>query len=129
PCLVVIDELDECNRGELQARVLSIIVNALRNTSGLPLQFLICSQPEPTIKKLFDSKIFHPHLQCYFIHMTPCPGRTLRHFWMVVLTLFIQGQDISILNFQIPLPDVIWSLAYKLSGQFIYPSTILKYVD
>ncbi|KAF9255165.1 hypothetical protein L218DRAFT_837382, partial [Marasmius fiardii PR-910] len=129
PCLVVIDGLDECNGGELQARVLSIIANALRNIAGLPLQFLICSRPEPAIKELFDSKIFHPHLQCYFLHNDSLSRQDIKTFLDDGFHNIHSKMRYQHLKFPDPWPspDVIQSLVYKSSGQFIYPSTILKY--
>ncbi|KAG7090494.1 hypothetical protein E1B28_009607 [Marasmius oreades] len=68
PRLVVIDGLDECNGGSMQMRILDIIANALRGEPGLPLQFLVCSRPEPVIKEFFNLEKFHSPLWCYSLH-------------------------------------------------------------
>ncbi|KAF9260211.1 hypothetical protein L218DRAFT_826616, partial [Marasmius fiardii PR-910] len=80
PQLVVIDGLDECNSRESQTRVLSIIADAFRDQAGLPLQFLICSRPEPTIKEFFDSNLFHPYLWCNCLHDDHSTRRDLEAF-------------------------------------------------
>ncbi|KAF9256465.1 hypothetical protein L218DRAFT_839229, partial [Marasmius fiardii PR-910] len=129
PHLVVIDGLDECNKGRLQTRVLSIIAHALRDQAGLPLQFLICSRPEPTIKEFFDSKAFHPYLKCYFLHDDYSARKDIEAFLYDGFQTIRSKPRYRGLKFPKPWPssDVIQRLLEKSCGQFIYPSTILKY--
>ncbi|KAF9259162.1 hypothetical protein L218DRAFT_1059889 [Marasmius fiardii PR-910] len=131
PRLVVIDGLDECNGGELQTRVLSIIAKALNSQTGLPLQFLICSRPEPTIKEFFDSKTFHPYLRCYFLHDDYSAREDIKAFLSDGFNTIRSKPRYHHLEIPElwPSSQIIWSLVQKSCGQFIYPSTILKYVD
>ncbi|KAF9259166.1 hypothetical protein L218DRAFT_933992 [Marasmius fiardii PR-910] len=131
PRLVVIDGLDECVGGESQTRVLSIIADAFRDPAGLPLQFLICSRPEPTIKEFFDSEIFRPYLYCYFLHDDYSSWDDIGTFLHDGFYTIRSKPKYQHLHFPNPWPasDVLWSLVQRSCGQFIYPSTILKYVD
>ncbi|KIK61962.1 hypothetical protein GYMLUDRAFT_224215, partial [Collybiopsis luxurians FD-317 M1] len=72
PRLIVIDGLDECLDIASQERLLSIIREAkskstceeeltgeAKSGSILPLEFLICSRPEPRIRNAFNHQDFH----------------------------------------------------------------------
>ncbi|KAF9259835.1 hypothetical protein L218DRAFT_981439 [Marasmius fiardii PR-910] len=131
PRLVVIDGLDECNGSEPQTRVLSIIADAIRDKAGLALQFLICSRPEPTIREFFDSNIFSPNLWCYSLHDDASAWHDIKAFLCTGFQTIRLKPRYQHIPFPAPWPsnNVINILAEKSSGQFIYPSTILKYVD
>ncbi|KAK1235511.1 hypothetical protein PQX77_001258 [Marasmius sp. AFHP31] len=51
--LVVINGLDECTEAKDQRGVLSVVASAVE--TGLPLQFLICSQPNDHLWDLFNN--------------------------------------------------------------------------
>ena len=54
--IVIIDGVDECADERMQHHFLSLIGTGV-DGGGLPLRFLICSQPEPHIREAFDQSI------------------------------------------------------------------------
>ncbi|KAF8984543.1 hypothetical protein BDQ17DRAFT_1499354 [Cyathus striatus] len=58
PHLVIIDGLDECNRSEMQSRIVKMIAG-VASESGIYLSFLVASRPELVIRRAFnDEAIF-----------------------------------------------------------------------
>ena len=120
--LVVIDGIDECSLKRHQKLLLTLIGDALAR-HGIPLRFIIFSRPEAYIKELFSmgtlSKV----------------TRTLS------LDEYAPEEDIGIYLMdefhriftrrKVPLPsdENINRLASKASGQFIFASTIVKFID
>ncbi|KAF9261200.1 hypothetical protein L218DRAFT_839937, partial [Marasmius fiardii PR-910] len=128
PQLVIIDGVDECIKVDSQRRLLKMI-QAI--TTILPLDFLIFSRPEPHISYIFHHPSFMPapfHLalgdfaesvqediKSYLQHEFACireeHGHTLPHpqaSW--------------------PGDSVISELLYRAAGQFIYATTVMKYI-
>ncbi|KAF9068246.1 hypothetical protein BDP27DRAFT_1295417 [Rhodocollybia butyracea] len=129
--IIIIDGLDECSDSHDQQRILSILENALHK-HPLPFRIVISSRPEPRIRDSFNS----PHLRsiCRWMPLDDDLYRASRE-----IRVFLQDKFQDILHRHIytmehvphpwPTDDQIDILVQKSSGHFIYPSTVLKYID
>ena len=120
--LIVIDGIDECSSKRHQKLLLMLIGDALARRS-IPLRFIVFSRPEAYIKEIFSmetlSKITHT----------------------LSLDEYAPEEDIGIYLMdefhrtftrrKVPLPsdENINRLASKASGQFIFASTAVKFID
>ncbi|KAL0570155.1 hypothetical protein V5O48_011810 [Marasmius crinis-equi] len=130
PRLMVVDGLDECEGSQMQTRILSIIAKAVREPEGLPLQFLICSRPEPTIREFFDTKVFEP---AFWYHVLDNDTSTYRDIYIFLRDGFAKiREDVKYRSIRFPPtwpdPDDVHTLVRKSDGQFVYVVTILRFV-
>ncbi|KDR68049.1 hypothetical protein GALMADRAFT_29211, partial [Galerina marginata CBS 339.88] len=127
PRVVIIDGLDECSAPEAQVAILMAITNALR-MARLPLLFLIASRPESHLSGAFTSKSFHGFLSRLTLDESFSPDHDIRIF---LEDQFQELKDSHPLRAYLPpswpLPDILDTLVWKASGQFIYASTVIKY--
>lgn len=122
--LVIIDAVDEC-AGDLDQRMILALIGAFMS-KGLPLRFLISSRPEPHIEETFDMSIMKRVTRALVLDKNFAPNGDIRRY--------LEGEfDRIFTERRIPPPssitDAINGLVLKSSGQFIYPSTIVKFVD
>ncbi|KAG7091300.1 hypothetical protein E1B28_010346 [Marasmius oreades] len=127
PRLVIIDGVDECIEVKSQKRLLQIIRNA---TPTLPLDFLIFSRPEPHISHTFRHESFIPSpfrmalgdfavwddIETYLRHEF---ARIREEHWDTLPSPQARW----------PGDNVIHQLLCKATGQFIYVTTVMKYID
>ncbi|KAF9262640.1 hypothetical protein L218DRAFT_1077845 [Marasmius fiardii PR-910] len=127
PRLIIIDGVDECIDVDSQKRLLQIIQHA---TPTLPLDFLLFSRPEPHIRHMFCHQYFVPtpinlSLGDYAVwddirkYLCREFSRIQEEHWHVL-----------------PSPQALWpgdsvinQLLRKATGQFIYVTTVMKYID
>ncbi|KAF5339915.1 hypothetical protein D9758_015015 [Tetrapyrgos nigripes] len=129
PKVVIIDGLDECLGSDSQRRVLNTLFGGLRDQT--PLRFLIASRPEPVIRDFFGQL---PH--CGITTRTELSDNysTSRDIEVYLRDGFkaIAEKSHSDVMAHITLPwpsyGIIHELVQRASGQFIYASTVLKYV-
>ncbi|KAG7091335.1 hypothetical protein E1B28_010378 [Marasmius oreades] len=127
PRLVIIDGVDECIEVKSQKRLLRMIGNS---TSTLPLDFLIFSRPEPHISQIFHHESFIPSpsrlalgdfavwndIERYFRHEF---ARIREEHW----------HKLPSSQASWPGEFVIHQLLCKATGQFIYATTVMKFID
>ncbi len=125
--LIVIDGLDECSDPEVQCDLLRIIASACTRIP-LPLRFLIASRPEIHIERTFGSEVFEL-IRVKRINLGDDPDANLE-IQRYLLREFERihknhrfGADFH------PTEDMIAILVEKSSAQFIYPSTVIKYIE
>ncbi|KAF5339911.1 hypothetical protein D9758_015019 [Tetrapyrgos nigripes] len=127
PRVVIIDGLDECLGSDSQRRVLNTLFGGLRDQT--PLRFLIASRPEPVIRDFFGQ-------HCGVTTRTELSDNYSAS-WDIKVYLrdgfkAIAEKSHSDVMAHITLPwppiGVIHELVQRASGQFIYASTVLKYV-
>ncbi|KAF9068885.1 hypothetical protein BDP27DRAFT_1421516 [Rhodocollybia butyracea] len=129
--IIIIDGLDECSNSRDQQRILSILKDAMHK-HPLPFRILIASRPEPRIKESFNS----PQLRTICRWM-PLDDNLYRASHEIRVFLKDKFQEIlhrhshTMEHVSLPWPthNQIEILVGKASGHFIYPSTVLKYVD
>ncbi|KAF9071359.1 hypothetical protein BDP27DRAFT_1322377 [Rhodocollybia butyracea] len=136
PCrILVIDGLDECSNSRDQQRILTVLAKAMQRpvspTHILPFHILITSRPEPRIKESFKRTHFRNILQVMSLDNVEEASRDILRY------LKQRFKEISIRHSHTmentprpwPTPSQINHLVQRASGQFIYASTVLKYID
>ncbi|KAJ7074618.1 hypothetical protein C8F01DRAFT_1242847 [Mycena amicta] len=125
PHLVIIDGLDECKSKVVQTRIIKIIFQLLL-ASGLPHRFLICSRPEPHIRETFESLLALGHSYRHLVlDDTFDPDRDIR---LYLTASFAELRDRLPTSPNWPSEQNLDLLVRKASGQFIYATTVLKFV-
>ena len=124
--LVVIDGLDECIDKRQQTDILSAIGSAFMNHE-LPLRFLICSRPEHDIQMRFEQPDLQSATARFVVDMDDTVTQDITTFLAAEFSRIHREHCIQ----ETPWPPegVIESLAERASGQFIYASTVVKFID
>ena len=127
--IVIIDGLDECYDTKVQQNILQVLANA-QQQHRLPLVILVASRPEQHISLTFNTEPLLSITSRLALDETYLPDEDIKLF------LTDKFQEIksthrlrAYIPSQWPLPDVIEQLVRKSSGQFIYASTIIRYVS
>ena len=125
--LVVIDALDECSDCEVQCDLLRIIASAC-DRLVLPFRFLIASRPEVHIERAFRGEGFE-RIRVKRINLgdDPDADRAIRRYLLQEFEKIRRGHRFGA-GFR-PTEDVITELVEQSSTQFIYPSTVIKYIQ
>ncbi|KAF9261598.1 hypothetical protein L218DRAFT_836824, partial [Marasmius fiardii PR-910] len=129
PSLVVIDGLDECLADNGQQQVLSFL--SLAMTKNLPLRFLICSRPEPEIQQRFNQQgELHHFTKTISLDADQKAYDDIEHMLQMEFKKIQDDIRCKQMVFPNPWPDPhdLKKLVEKSSGQFIYPSTVIKFV-
>ena len=129
PFLIVIDGLDECTEPKAQIQVLDAFHNAhSQGRLPSPLRVLVASRPEPQIVSSFHLQSIGTHLLA--LDNTYHPNHDIRLF---LNDKFKEIAATHLYSNTIPSgwpgDDIIEVLVDKSSGQFIYASTVVKYVS
>ena len=129
PIFFVIDGLDECGQAKSQRYILSVLSSAIR-CSAIPLFFLITSRPEQDIRQSFNEEPLNSLTRRLVLDENYKPDEDIR--------VFLQSKfdDIKkhhpsnyFLPASWPSDSDVETLVKKSSGQFIYPSTVMKFID
>jgi hypothetical protein len=126
--LVIIDGLDECSDPKVQQNILQVLANA-QQQHRLPLVFLIASRPEQHISLTFNTGLLSGSTSCLALDESYLPDEDIKLF---LTDKFQEIKSTHRLRAYIPpkwpLPDILEQLVRKSSGQFIYASTVIRYV-
>jgi hypothetical protein len=126
--VVVIDGLDECNNPEVQCYILEVIAGVLQQYD-LPLLFLITSRPEQHLTAAFNFGTLEKNTTRLALDDNFFPDDDIRVF---LRDSFVKVKQTHPLKAHIPsgwpAPYLIDTIIQKSSGQFIYASTLMKYV-
>ena len=127
--LVIIDGLDECSDHKVQQNIVDVLANAQRQHQ-LPLIFLITSRPEQHITLAFSTGVLSRVTTSVALDESYLPAEDIRLF---LIDKFQEIKSTHRLRGYIPpqwpLPVVLNQLITKSSGQFIYASTVIRYVS
>ncbi|CAA7262179.1 unnamed protein product [Cyclocybe aegerita] len=127
PRLIIIDGLDECVDTKSQQEILRVL-SAASKDSPYPLIFLIASRPETPIRNTFRD--FDPSVETIVLDDSCRPDADIK--------IFLESRFAEIrknhpsgpqLPQTWPYEEQIQQLVRKASGQFIYASTVMKFVD
>ncbi|KAJ7681944.1 hypothetical protein DFH06DRAFT_284632 [Mycena polygramma] len=122
PWIVVVDGLDECAGQDVQQEVLRLLgTNCCRGTP--PLRFLIASRPEPHISESFANARFRK--VCRSLQV----GQSFEDVRTYLDTEFNRIHREHHQTMAWPSSEVLGSLVQKSSGHFLYPSTVVKFID
>ncbi|THV05601.1 hypothetical protein K435DRAFT_892266, partial [Dendrothele bispora CBS 962.96] len=131
PKIVIIDGLDECIDRNSQKLVLETIHNGLVGpvTEGLayriPLRFLISSRPEHVIRLVFSQPQFYELLDRTVLSDS---FETSKDIAVYLRDNFLEIARYHSIEMPWPSHGIIQELVQRASGQFIYASTIIKYI-
>ncbi|KAF5332042.1 hypothetical protein D9758_016572 [Tetrapyrgos nigripes] len=129
PRVVIIDGLDECLGSDSQRRVLTTLFGDEELRNKTPLRFLIASRPEPGIRDFFGQ-------HCGITTRTELSddystSRDIEVYLRDGFKAIVEKSHSDVMaHIALPWPPigVIDDLVQRASGQFIYASTVLKYV-
>jgi len=131
PRLIIIDGLDECRTTSSQTHILNAISTAVKNLN-IPLYFLIASRPEHHIREAFNDQTQGIGLLSFSIALddTYQPDRDIEVFLQSTFDE-IKRKHPSRAHLPTNWPSLqdIQQLVKKSSGQFIFASTVAKYLD
>ncbi|KDR74695.1 hypothetical protein GALMADRAFT_141048 [Galerina marginata CBS 339.88] len=126
--IIIIDGLDECDDRDSQVKILDAISHALKQ-HHLPFIFLIASRPEPDIRTAFCFGYLSQISTRNPLDHGYRPSEDIRLF---LLDKFAEIKESHPFRAQIPpvwpSEDALMMLVDKSSGQFIYASTVVKFV-
>ncbi|KAG7087770.1 hypothetical protein E1B28_013711 [Marasmius oreades] len=128
--LVIIDGLDECSDAAAQLRVLSIIFSTYLQPFTSPLRFLICSRPESWLREAFESQEYHSLTRHLKLDDSFLPSYDIELYFNQHFSNIRKDPKYAQVQFPDPWPSPkdIWLLVRKADGQFIYASTVVKFV-
>jgi len=129
PRLVVIDGLDECHGPLIQCSIIRVLSAALLRVS-VPLFLLVASRPEPHIRNTFNILNKSHAFRHIVLDNSYKPDADIKEF---LLSRFKEIRENHPLSSYIPRSwpsaQIIKRLVRKSSGQFVYASTVMKYLD
>ena len=129
PRLVIIDGLDECRDPSIQCSIIKVLSDALGRIT-VPILLFIASRPEPHIRRAFNLlNRSHPSRHIV-LNDSYKPDADIKTF---LLSRFHEIKENHQFSTNIPKcwpsEGVIDRLVRKSSGQFIYASTVMKYLE
>ncbi len=127
---VLIDGLDECEDHEFQ-RLILIAISTAAFKDHTQLRFLIASRPERQIREMFLSQPFDKHhYPITFVNDYETREELREHLRSRFDDIYKRKSDL-IFAVKKPWPSEqeLDDLTYRASGQFLYASTVLKFVD
>ncbi|KAF8955800.1 hypothetical protein BDZ97DRAFT_250528 [Flammula alnicola] len=131
PLIIVIDGLDEC-QGETTQKEIVQLLGSLSRYRHLPVKFILTSRPEPWIQHEFDTSPLLPHTRRMFLKQTSETDEDIRTFLRSGFTNICSAPDHQRTMANVwmpwPSPSVVDEFVERASGQFIYASTVLKFV-
>jgi len=128
PRLIIIDGLDECNGQQVQRSIVHVLCSVLLSRR-VPLILLVASRAEPHICSVFNAPEICRSSHHIVLDDSYHPDADIKEF---LLSRFLEVKKCHPLKFYIPdswpSAKVVDLLVRKSSGQFIYASTVMKYV-
>ncbi|KAF8985582.1 hypothetical protein BDQ17DRAFT_1376661 [Cyathus striatus] len=124
---MIIDGLDECQDSKVQCNIIHSIVNNM-SQSRLALHFIIFSRPELEIRTTFKRMDVSNYCTVLELDEWFKPDQDIELYLREKFDEIKKTHDVSIFS-QWPKEWQIMKLVEKASGQFIYPSTVIKYID
>ena len=126
---VIVDGLDECDGHETQKLILEIIYEAVA-IHKLPLRFLIASRPEAHILEAFDRPTLRSITKRVVLDESFGPNQDIEKYLRDGFKSIYEQNSTLMGQVEQPWPGtgILDLLVQKASGQFIYASTVLKFV-
>jgi hypothetical protein len=130
PPLVIVDSLDECQGDEDQQQLLNDILRLVNQTT---LRFLVISRPEAQIRETFDSPAFTRVTQTLSLEGDHGADKDVEAYLRSELTRIRESprhrEAMRSVIQPWPADNIISELVYRSGGYFIYPSTVLRFID
>ncbi|KAF8817200.1 hypothetical protein BYT27DRAFT_6949245 [Phlegmacium glaucopus] len=129
PKLIIIDGLDECGTAKVQRYVLSVLAVAVQEIP-LPISFLVASRPEQIIRDAFRAEPLGSMTRQLVLDDSYGPDDDIKLFIQSKFEDIKQNHPLhALLPPEWPSGSELDRLVQKSSGQFIYSSTVMKYLD
>ncbi|KAF8817188.1 hypothetical protein BYT27DRAFT_6948895 [Phlegmacium glaucopus] len=129
PTLIIIDGLDECGNGKAQRYILTVLAGAVKQLP-FPILFLVASRPEQDIRDIFNSTLLAPTTARLALDDSYLPDNDIEVFLKSRFDDIKKDHELGeLLPSSWPSASQIQRLVQKSSGQFIYASTVMKYVN
>ena len=127
---VLIDGLDECEGHGFQCLILNAISSAVFK-DHVKLRFLIASRPEPQIRARFITQpLSRRHFPITLDGDYETRKELLQHLRIGFEDIFMRQCDLMFgVRSPWPSKEQLEDLADRASGQFLYASTVLRFVD
>ena len=129
PCLIVVDGLDECLDKASQRDLLDVLL-FFATMSAIPIRILVCSRPESHIVAMFSAIrmsgfLFQILLDHQYSSWDDIEFYFQKQFQRIRETHIFKASIPS----SWPADDQFYQLTYKASGQFIYATIVVGYVE
>ena len=124
--LVIIDALDECREGATQQLILHFLCETI-TVHKLPLRFLIGSRPESHIRDSFDQESLYTVTRQVSLDERFDPGRDIQLYLRHGFAEIARNSKLPV-EHPWPKDDIVDLLVQRSSGQFIYATTVLRFV-
>ncbi|KAM6491556.1 hypothetical protein JOM56_012948 [Amanita muscaria] len=121
--VVIIDGVDECFDEELQRRILSVIGDAIKDLR-IPLRFLIVSRPEALIEEILNK--FKDFTVSIDLAKLDDSNRDIQKYLEEKFSEIASNQG---LDPTWPGQKIIEEIVSKSSGNFIFPSLVIRFVS
>ena len=129
PKIIIIDGLDECGTAKVQRYILSVLATAVQQIP-LPIAFLVTSRPEQIIRDAFRAKPLGEMTTRLALDDSYRPDDDIKLFLQSKFDEIKRDHHLGdLLPTGWPSDSEIIRLVKKSSGQFIYASTVMKYLD
>ena len=129
PSLVIIDGLDECQGDDDQCRILAVVSDMV-NIHHVPLRFLIVSRPEVHLCEAFEKRDLANTVES--LPLVEARDDVLLYLQSEFSRIYSSKSHEDVMA-SVPRPwpseDVIHRLVRNSGGFFIYPSTVIRFVD
>ena len=126
PRLILIDALDECNGTPIQRSIIHTLSTALLR-HRVPLILFVTSRPEPHIRSAFNAFEISHHI---VLDNSYDPDADIKEFLLCRFKQIRENHPLAtFIPESWPPAEIIDTLVQKSSGQFIYASTVMKYLD
>ncbi|KAF9043273.1 hypothetical protein BJ165DRAFT_1483850 [Panaeolus papilionaceus] len=131
PKVIVVDGLDECKDEAGQKQVLEAIATLIGHPEIFPFSVLLASRPELAIRTWIASKeSAHPNLIQSVSLLDHCDSD--HDIEVFVKAEVVEIRKEHLLGPEIPAdwpsPEPIKEIVKRASGQFVYASTVMKYI-
>ncbi|KAF9034313.1 hypothetical protein BJ165DRAFT_673938 [Panaeolus papilionaceus] len=127
--LLVIDGLDECQGANTQRYIVRILSTALIHKK-VPLFILVSSQPEPPIRDSFNSYDLREAITTLVLDEHYLSDAEIRRYFYSRFDLIRQTHPMRAqLPVAWPSSESINHLISRAAGQFIYATTVIKYIQ
>lgn len=132
PIFLIIDGLDECEGEDTQCEIISLLAQLARQSS-LPLRFLVFSRPESWIQDEFASDQVSPLTYKISLRQTAESDQDIRLFLRSNLCRIRESRKhrhaMVSAPIEWPSKDVYDTLVDLAGGMFIYPATVIRFID
>ncbi|KDR73130.1 hypothetical protein GALMADRAFT_251694 [Galerina marginata CBS 339.88] len=127
PHVIIVDGLDECQDPNKQCKILQVLCRILR-TLPIPVALLLASRPEHHIRSAFDLGNLNRASSRLALDDSYNPDADIKKYLNERFSQIEQHHRPYLPISPWPSPEVVDKLVTKASGQFIYPSTVVKFV-